>query len=186
MEIRSIRHAINAQDNITLEVLIFKLLFFANLTSLGLKLKTESGRPQLFTKAFWPLDSEFHPGLFNGQSDLWIKPPNWSQADALLISPVTKAIYFFQITGRLQHDVALKNFADFLNFFDYKLNFRIVINVVVPIKNIRTIQLNVMAHHVMGMKKFKKGWSSEMNVVILGMEDILNILPSFVFKNYLI
>ena len=174
LAIRSIRDALRAQDNKAIDGWIFELLFFANLTCVGLKLKRKSGPIQEFMKAYWPLESEVpaNKELFYGQKDAWIKPAKWNQAgfDAVLISPTTKTIHFFQVTRSLKHDLALRHFADCLKGLDTQLNFEIVINVVVPISNLKKFTPNVT--DISAIKKISNSWSSDSNVIILGMEDI--------------
>ena len=127
-------------------------------------------------KAYWPLESEVpaNKELFYGQKDAWIMPAKWNQAgfDAVLISPTTRTIHFFQVTRSLKHDLALRHFADCLKGLDSQLNFEIVINVVVPISNLKKFTPNVT--DISAIKKFNNSWSSDSNVIILGMEDISN------------
>jgi hypothetical protein len=172
--IRAIKSALRVYGNKSLEGWIFELLFFARLTCQGLRLKSKTGKVRDFDEALWPLESDVpaKSEWFTGKSEVWIRPARWNQPgfDAVFICPENKTVEFFQVTQSLKHKFALRHFADCLTSLDPKLNFTVLVNVVVPLANLHNFKPNVT--DIRQIQRFDKKWAVKSHLQILGMEDI--------------
>jgi len=118
---------------------LFEMLFFANVSSTGLRLTSQGEN----TALYWPkgvmikdIDHPASPDFF-AEGETWGRPRRWNQIgyDVVHFDPEKKRIEIFQITHALRHDFRIEAFASFLKHLPNKRLYDLVIYFVIPLKN---------------------------------------------------
>ena len=158
--VRAIHLAIKAYANRAIEGWLFEMLFFANLSSGNLHLRSNVGAASSIAtaQAIIHLKESPEADVFE-RGDVWIKPLLYNQAgfDCVHVDADRKLIEFYQITIAATHSFKIAAFANFLKNMVDKKAYTLSVSFIVPQQNLDSFSLGTIT----GLGRLSEfvGWS---------------------------